>query len=172
MHSSSSLTSDRSIRWIENLADQERSISEGRSSSVDICSTKEEVLLEETAGFLREIAHHLIYFAKLFNAKIDVPQLRVKVQKGNTAAEGVTLSRDGVRLFARSQTAASVQLQCLRIEDSTESVLSSGLIEANFASFHDIEWQFLGARVTAEQVARHYMTEFLQVSRQSLKGSV
>lgn len=168
MHSSSSmLTSDRSIRWIENLAEQEISIFEGKSSSLDICSTKDEVLLEETALFIREITHHLTYLAKLFNAKIEKPELQIKVQRGATPGDGLTLSREGVKLILRSQNPGSVQLQCIRAEqgEAKESVLSSGLIEASFVTFHDIEWQFLGTRVTSEQVSRHYMTEFLQVSR-------
>lgn len=167
MHTSSNTTSDRSIRWIENLAEQELSISEGRSANVDICSTKEEVLLEETSHFLREIAHHLSYLSKLFNAKMEKVEFQIKVKRGSSPGDGLTLVRGDVRLHLRSQNAASVQLQCLRsdLTQGKESVLSSGLIEAQFVTFHDIEWQFLGVRVTAEQVARHYMTEFLQVSR-------
>ena len=47
-------------------------------------------------------------------------------------------------------------------------MMFSGRVEAKFGTFHDVEWYFLGNRVNAELLARHYLTEFIQVSRDSL----
>jgi hypothetical protein len=46
-------------------------------------------------------------------------------------------------------------------------MMFSGLVEAKFGAFHDVEWYFLGNPIGAEQLARHYLTEFIQISRGS-----
>jgi hypothetical protein len=41
----------------------------------------------------------------------------------------------------------------------------SAVIEAQFETFDDVAWLFLGTPINAEQVARHYLTEFIQATR-------
>jgi hypothetical protein len=76
-----------------------------------------------------------------------------------------------MRLAVTRPRPGVVKLQCdkqLPSEDAgpgKTSMMFSGVIEGAFGTFHDVEWTFLGSRVSAEQVARHYLTEFIQLSR-------
>ena len=163
-------TSNRTIKWIENLADQERQIDAGQKVSIDILSTKEEVLNVETATFVRDLYFHFEYLAELFNAKVSSESLQLKLTRSSDQAEGFTVSRNTMRLTLTKSQPGIIQLQCDKLirEDSRAvkvSVMFSGLIEASFGPFHDVQWLFLGSSVSAEQVARHYLTEFIQVSR-------
>lgn len=164
-------TSNRTIKWIENLAEQELLINAGQRVSIDILTTKEEVLTAETATFVRDLYYHFEYLIQLFNLRVSHPSLQIKLARNSEHLDGFSLSRNGMRLSLTKSQPGVVQLQCdklIREEESRSnrtSMMFSGLIEANFGTFHDVEWNFLGSRVAAEQVARHYLTEFIQVSR-------
>lgn len=159
------LTSQKTIRWIENLAIQEQNIHQGESSSIDLFQTQQEVLNIETQSFLSEMYFQFEYLVRLFN-----------IRKGNTSAEiilkkkkevpeeGFSLERNLLSMGFQKVQVGAIVFECLQ-KDSENGVLFSGRIEANFGSFHDVEWYYIGARVTTEQIARHYLTEFIQMSR-------
>lgn len=165
------LTSNRTIKWVENLADQELLITAGERGSIDICTTKDEVLVVETATFVRDLFFHFEYLVELFNSRVNRPPLQIKLTRQGERLEGFALSRNRHRLILFQSQPGAVQLQCDKLigdegsRDNRTSLMFSGLIEAKFGAFHDVEWVFLGNPIGAEQVARHYLTEFIQVSR-------
>ena len=164
-------TSNRTIKWIESLADQELKINAGEKASIDICTTKEEVLSVETAIFVRELFNHFEYLVNLFNNRVSPSSLEIKLVRLGDHLEGFCLLRNQMRLSLCQTQPGMVQLQCDKLAAEgvaspvQTSMMFSGLIEAKFETFHDVEWYFLGSQISAEQVARHYLTEFLQVSR-------
>lgn len=167
------ITNNRTIKWIESLADQELLIKAGERTSIDICATKDEVLGVETATFLRDLFHHFEYLVQIFNFRVGKPELQVKLSRNGDPQKGFSLQRNMMKLHLLSPQPGTVTLQCAKdLRDELgalrPSVMFTGLIEANFGTFHDVEWQFLGNRVVAEQVARHHITEFIQVSRSHL----
>lgn len=165
------ITSDRTIRWIESLAEQELMIRSGKRASIDITSTKEEVLTAETASFVQDLVHHFEYLVRLFNSRVEKETLQIKLVKGGADGSGFALLRNRLKLTMGVGQAGRLQLQCLKMMDEgigfspRASVMFSGVIESKFGTFHDVDWYFLGTRVNAEQVALHYLTEFIQVSR-------
>ncbi len=165
------MTSNRTIKWIESLADQESSIRSGDRVSIDLCTTKDEVLCVETATFLRDLYYHLDYLTRLFNLRVLDDEAQLKVSKVDVGKDGFFVSRGEMRLAISAGKPGVIQFQCeKRLEGSPgtpskNSVMFSGVIEAGFGLFHEVEWLFIGNRVVPEQVARHYLTEFIQVSR-------
>ena len=161
-------TSNRTIKWIENLAEQELLISAGERTSIDICTTKDEVLSVESSTFLRELFHHFSYLVKLFNLRVSQDLLKIEVKK-EEGGETFNLSRNGLKLIVGRSRTAMVQLSCVRVgsREQKPTVMFSGVVEAKFGAFHDVEWHFLGSAITGEQLARHYLTEFIQGSRVS-----
>jgi len=162
-------TSNRSIKWIENLADQELLIKAGEKVSIDIFATKDEVLAIETSTYLRDLLYHFEYLVRLFNVRVSQTGLELKLNRLE-GSHGFTVSRNFMRLTVMRPQPGVVSLQCDKvtvIDNRTQktSVMFSGIAEAKFGTFHDVEWYFLGSRVSAEQVARHYLTEFIQVTR-------
>jgi hypothetical protein len=163
-------TSDRTIKWIENLADQELLIKAGEKVSIDILNTKDEVLAVETTSFVRDLLYHFDYLTRLFNARVNQPTLQIKLVRAESH-DAFTAVRNSLRLAVSLRQPGVVQFQCDKIREgesfsaSRVSMMFSGMVEAKFGTFHDVEWYFLGNRVSAEQVARHYLTEFIQVSR-------
>ena len=164
-------TSNRTIKWIENLAEQELLIKAGEKVSIDICTTKDEVLTVESATFVRDLFYHFEYLVQLFNARVNQPSLQIKLMRLGEQVDGFSLFRNKMKLVLSRPQPGVVQLQCDKLlldensRPSKTSMMFSGLIEAKFGTFNDVEWYFLGSRITAEQVARHYLTEFIQVSR-------
>jgi hypothetical protein len=165
------LTSNRTIRWIENLAEQELLIKSGEKASIDIGTTKEEVLAVETASFMRELFYQFEYLIQLFNSRVSQLPLQIKLVRGGEGPDGFCVSRNEMRLSVARPQPGIVKFQCDKIlgpdspGSARTSIMFSGSIEGEFGTFHDVEWTFLGSRVQAEQIARHYLTEFIQVSR-------
>ena len=163
------MTSNRTIKWIESLAEQELSIRSGDRMSFDLCTTKDEVLSVETATFLRDLYIHVDYLTRLFNLRVNDESMQLKIGKPGEGQDGFHVSRGEMRLGILSCKPGVIQFQCEKRLDPGSSnrtaVMFSGMIEAEVGLFHEVEWSFLGNRVVPEQVARHYLTEFIQVSR-------
>jgi len=164
-------TSTRTIKWIENLADQELLIRAGELGSIDLCTTKDQVLIVETTTFVRDLFYHFEYLTKLFNSRVNRPDLQMRLLRSETFDQ-FSLTRHEMRMSLSMRQPGAVQLQCDKLvgpegpgKSTKVSFMFSGMVEAKFGTFHDVEWFFLGSRVTAEQVARHYLTEFIQATR-------
>ena len=164
-------TSDKTVKWIENLAEQECLIQLGERSSLDLCTTKDEVLSSETISFVRSLFYHFEYLTRLFNTRVELAILKIKIEKHGENYNSFSVCRNQVRLVVTGSRSGAVHLQCLREDNGAmgtmNSVLFSGLIEARFETFHEVKWYFLDSVILPEQVARHYLTEFLQISRSS-----
>lgn len=161
-------TSDKTIKWVENLADQECLILSGEKSSLDLCNAKEEVMNNETSAFVRSLFYHFEYLIRLFNARVDVAFLRIKIASSGDEFNSFSINRNQIHLKVSGSQPGIIHLQCVRDENGSNSpgsVLFSGMIEARFETFHEVKWYFLDSIILPEQVARHYLTEFLQVSR-------
>lgn len=163
------MTSDRTIKWIESLAEQELSIKSGDRLSIDLCTTKDQVLSVETATFIRDLYYHVDYLTRLFNLRVADESMQLNIAKISDGTEGFQVARSEMRLMIASAKPGIIQIQCEKKMDIDgavrNTVMVSGTIEAGFGLFHEVEWSFLGSRVVAEQVARHYLTEFIQLSR-------
>lgn len=163
-------TSDRTIKWIENLAEQELLIRSGEKISIDLLTTKDEVLSVETTSFVRDLYYHFDYLTRLFNERVSQSEMQIKLMRAERQ-DCLTLLRNSLRLSVSLRQPGVVQFQCDKVQDhkmdvsTSVNMMFSGMVEARFGAFHDVEWFFLGNRVSAEQVARHYLTEFIQVSR-------
>jgi len=164
------LTSNCTKKWIENLAEQELLIKAGERASIDICTTKEEVLTSETASFIQELFVHFENLVGLFNARVNQASLQMKLVRSPEGVEGISVARNQMRLQLTAVRPGVIQIHCHKwaSEDPHKPmVMFSALIESQFETFDDVAWFFLGNQITAEQVARHYLTEFIQATRTS-----
>jgi len=165
-------TSDRTIRWIESLAKQEELITSGEKSALDLGMTKDEVLIGETDGFVRDVVYHLEYLVRLFNSRVNNSHIQIRLVRA-TKNQAFSLNRNKMKFTLVTPKPGKIQIQCLKImaEGASTvpktSIMFSGTVEAHFGVFNDIDWQFLCQTVTSEQVAKHYLTEFIQVSVQT-----
>lgn len=166
-------TSFQSIFWVEGLASQEAEILAGSRSSIDLGKAKQSLLHRETANFSREIAAQLLVLVKCFNSGLMEKGL-VETAQGisfsrSRTSQGALLHRNGIQLVIESPSSGILQFRCERtVTEPTQtkaSVLFSGIIEAEFGGFGEVEWTFLGKPISTEQVASHALTEFVQVSR-------
>lgn len=164
------MTSNRTIKWIESLAEQEVSIQSGDRLSIDLCTTKDEVLSGETSAFVRDLYYHVDYLIRLFNLRVVEESMQLRLEKKGEG-DAFAVSRGDMKLVVTDTKPGVVQFSCEKLLDPStgprSSVMFSGMIEAQFGLFHEVDWSCLGNHVVPEQVARHYLTEFIQVSRPS-----
>lgn len=158
-------TSEKTIKWVENLADQEIRIYSGEKASLDLTVTKDKVLSVDTTTFMRDLFFHFEYLIQLFNFRIKNTSVQIKLTKTDNL-ETFFLVRHQMKLMAQRKQLGAIMISCEKmVSEEKATLMFTGAIEARFGTFHDVEWNFLGSKVTAEQVARHYLTEFVQVSR-------
>jgi hypothetical protein len=162
------MTSDHSIKWIENLAEQEGLILSGQLPTLDITKTREEVLAVATSVFLRELKAHWITLSRLFNSRMKDTPLGIEWGTPTEKIDGFYLVRNSVRLSISSSRPGSVQIQCEKVGveiPTRPSMIFSGVVEARFSNFDEVNWFFLEKNISVEQLARYYLTEFIQSSR-------
>lgn len=163
-------TTSRTIRWIESLADQENLIRAGEKVSIDLGATKQDVLAGETVSFVHDLYYHCDYLVTLFNGRVAQRELQLRLSRGESL-DHFSILRNSFALAVWTPQPGITQLQCDKSASdpvsrgAKASMMFSGRVEAKFGAFHDVEWFFLGNRVNAELLARHYLTEFIQVSR-------
>jgi hypothetical protein len=162
------MISDSSIKWIENLAEQEGMILSGQLPALDIDRTREEVLSVATTVFIRELRAQCIALSKLFNSRMKESSLGITWGMIQETSDNFYLSRNSFRLVITSSRPGYIQIQCEKPSLESPSRISmvfSGFIEARFASFDEVTWYFLEKAIGVEQASRYYLTEFLQSSR-------
>ncbi len=162
------MISDQTIGWIESLAQQELQIDSGSRKSHDVSIAKTDALNVATATFLREVQAQFSFLANLFNSRVGSTHSSIAITRALESAD-FSMNRNGFELRVVAAQPSVVQINCVRLgrmeAQSKDMLLFSGTVEARFAAFHEIEWHFLGAAVSPEQLARHYLTEFIQTSR-------
>jgi len=162
------MISDSSIKWIENLAEQEGLILAGELPQLDISRTREEVLAVGTTVFMRELKSHGLSLSKFFNSRMKEPLLCISWGDVSERPDGFFLERNSVRLSVTSVASGTIQIKCEKRSaelPSKASTLFSGVLEARFSNFDEVTWYFLEKPINAEQFSRYYLTEFLQNSR-------
>ena len=159
-------TSEPTPKWIENLAEQEFLLRAGDAVFGSDISEKDKLVLE-TSHFMRQLQDHFAYMVDTFNLRMNQPELRIKNAEKGAEGEILSLSRNGLRLPVQVPQPGRIQFLCDKLPGDfggKPSVMFTGGVEAEFES-EDLRWQFLGNTISAEQLARHYLAEFLQTSR-------
>ncbi len=151
-----------SLRWVERLAEQESGVQAGERSQLDLYQVKEEVLLLESAQFLRELRTALETLAKLFNGQMLSVDTKIQIQNISDSKEGFALTRLTTRMQFESSRPGVIQVQTKRVAVENPIHLSTATLEAQFGAFDEVNWLFLGEKITSEQVARHFLTELVQ----------
>jgi hypothetical protein len=165
--------------WIHDLAkaelnpDAERLLQMGRSSN------SEQLIEESAVDFLTELRDHIQDHARAFNAFAENGQKFQEIKIYNTAqtAADFMLFRNQIKLLVSNPGPGMIQLSFVQhgrgalsvdgvqqASPSSDSAQTQDLI-ATVGPFRDIHWTFLGEKVTAEQVAKFYFTEFVRVTR-------
>ncbi|MFM8313446.1 MAG: hypothetical protein ACKOA8_04105 [Deltaproteobacteria bacterium] len=162
------MISDSSIKWIENLAEQEGLILSGVLPNLDISRTRDEVLAVSTSVFMRELKAQWLMLSKLFNSRMKEPAFCITWGEISERPDNFFLERNSVRLVVTSVRSGSIQIKCEKLSlesPSKTSTVFSGVLEGRFSNFDEVTWHFLEKPITAEQFSRYYLTEFLQSSR-------
>lgn len=169
------ITSNRTIRWIENLADQESDVRRADRHFVDLGVPEDGLIESETAAFVRDLKKHFEYLVELFNSRVSESSLRIIFSETGGHPPVLKLSRHSMQLRVWTPKIGCVQIHCDKLlsepnSPNRTSLMMTGTIEAEFGSFRDLEWRYLDSPVNVEQIARHYLSEFIQLSRISPKS--
>jgi len=151
-----------SLRWVERLAEQESGVQAGERSQLDLYQVREEVLLLESAQFLRELRTALETLTKLFNGQMLSAETKIHIQSIPESKEGFSLTRLTTRIQFESARPGVIQVQTKRVAVENPIHLATATLEASFGAFDEVNWLFLGEKITSEQVARHFLTELVQ----------
>ncbi len=153
--------SSRTVSWIESLVAQEIEIASGDRLSIDIVTAKESLLIQETVQFSRTLFGEFKELAGFLNRRLPANSSILRVSRLADDGAEFLVEREPLRLTFRAQSGV-VNFMCEK--NPNRELQFGGSIEAKFGAFYDLDWLFLGKVVSAEQVARHYLTEIVQAT--------
>ncbi len=159
------IASYKTVKWIEDLADQEARIRAGERASFDLCATKDEIVRLETAAFVRDLCVQFEQMVRIFNGRMGGRAESIRLLRQGDGVDSLSLTRGTSRLQVLKSPGGVISLQGEKVLGGGKNqMLFQGMVEALFGPFNEVAWTFLGSPVTAEQVARHYLTDFIQMS--------
>jgi hypothetical protein len=168
--------------WIHDLAraeihpDAERLLSLGQSFD------PQQLVEESTVDFLTALRDQFNEFARVFNAfsESGAKFQEIKVYSLAQSAADFMVFRNGVKLVVTNSAHGIIQIsfaQHVRGTVAVDGQLSNSQsvgpaqdLLAQVGPFRDVFWTFQGEKVTPEQVARFYFTEFARVTRDARRS--
>ncbi|MFZ9594655.1 MAG: hypothetical protein ACO3A2_01105 [Bdellovibrionia bacterium] len=176
--------------WIHELAqseihpDAEKLLHLGRSFD------PHQLVEESTIDFLAELKEHFTHFARVLNSYSENGSKfqDVKVYALAQSAADFMLFRNQVKLIFSNSAHGVIQIsfaQHMRgslaidgFEAKGSTLSSSSLTDqtldllAQVGPFRDVYWTFQGEKVSPEQVAKFYFSEFIKITRNSKKSTL
>jgi len=176
--------------WIHELArgevhpDAEKLLQLGRGYD------PQQLVEESTIDFLTELREHCSEYARVFNSYSDSGGKfqEIKVYSVAQTAADFMIFRNQIKLIFGNTSHGVIQIAftqhyrgTMAVDGQVQGVngsagataVSSQAIQqaqdllAQVGPFRDVSWTFMGEKVSAEQVAKFYFTEFARVTRDS-----
>jgi|GEM_PF-1273798 len=156
-----------SLIWIESLASQQNEVSSGKRPAVELYHAKERLLAVESFTFLNEL---LTAFEKLrehFNAHLNAMAEDSSLKVKHESASSFSILCGEHCLNLNNSQPGTIQVQCSKGIDGNSRnrvAMFGGSLEAQSGAFYDLNWFYLGSPITADQAARYFITELIQLS--------
>ncbi len=169
--------------WIHELARAE-TLPDSVQSSV-LTQNPDQCIEESTIRFLADLREELAHNVKLFNALSENGTLfqEIKVYSVAQTAADFMLFRNQLKLLITHRDHGVVEISFAQHVRGTLSVdgqqmwqsggegliqdLPPQLFTAQLGAFHDVTWTFHGEKVSPQQIAKFYFTEFVKCTRES-----
>ncbi|HCM38871.1 MAG TPA: hypothetical protein DIS93_02785 [Bdellovibrionales bacterium] len=178
------------VGWIHELAraeihpDAERLLQLGKSFD------PQQLVEESTIGFLSQLREQFNEYARVFNALSENSARFQEVKVYNIAqtAADFMMFRNQIKLLVsntahgvihisfaqhvRGNLAINGQVQTMGNSDSglPASLAQAQELLAQVGPFRDVYWTFQGEKVSADQVAKFYFSEFTRVTRDNRRS--
>lgn len=169
--------------WIHDLAktevhpDAERLLQLGRPFE------PQQLIEESTVQFLTELRDFFHEYARGFNAFSDAGQKfqEVKIYSAAQNAAEFMLFRNQMKLVVSNPAHGVIQISFTQHNRATLSVdgvtpaaaaaeSQAQDLMAQIGPFRDVSWAFQGEKVTPEQVAKFYFSEFIRTTRDATRS--
>jgi hypothetical protein len=172
--------------WIHDLAKAEIHPDAERLLQLDGGSDPHQRVEESTIDFLSELREYSAEYARVFNAFAENGSKfqEVKVYSVAQTAADFMIFRNQVKLVVANTAHGVIQIafaqhargtinvdgQVIQSQSQPPGAAPSQDLLAQVGPFRDVYWTFQGERVTPEQVAKAYFSEFVRASRDVRKS--
>jgi hypothetical protein len=168
--------------WIHELAraeihpDAERLLNLGQSFD------PQQLVEESTIDFLTQLREQFNEHARVFNAfsESGAKFQEIKVYSLAQSAADFMVFRNGVKLVVTNPSHGVIQASfaqhvrgTVAVDGQLQTSSTVGPAQdllAQVGPFRDVFWTFQGEKVTADQVAKFYFTEFARVTRDNRRS--
>jgi len=168
--------------WIHELARAEVHPDAESLLNLNSSSDPQQVVEESAVNFLTELREAFQQNVRVFNSYSEAGArfAEVKLYSIAQSAADFMIFRNQVKLVVSNVSHGVIQLnfnhhikgnfgvenQGLDVRGGGDGAISAELI-AEIGPFRDVNWTFRGERITAEQVAKFYFSEFVRITRDS-----
>ena len=172
--------------WIHELARAEIHPDAERLLQLGSSFDPQQLVEESTIDFLGELREHFTEYARVFNAFAEngAKFQEVKIYSVAQTAADFMMFRNQVKLVVSNSTHGVIQVsfaqhargtinvdgQMIQAPNQQPGSASSQDLLAQVGPFRDIHWTFQSEKVTPEQVAKFYFSEFARATRDARKS--
>lgn len=177
--------------WIHELAKAEVFPDAEKLFQLDRSFNSQQLVEESTIQFLTELRHNFNEHLRVFNAysENNLKFQEIKIYSITQTAADFMLFRNQIKLIFSNAAHGVIQTSfaqhvrgALAIDGQDSNVVQSGVtaaggvepqeLLAQVGPFRDVSWTFHGEKVSPEQIAKFYFTEFSRVSRDLRRSKV
>jgi hypothetical protein len=162
--------------WIYELARAEASSEAEALYRLNQSGAPQQAIEESTVDFLTDLRAFFQEYVRIFNAQSDAGKkfAEIKIFNLTQGAADFMLYRNGIKLIVANTTHGVVQISYDKhmIAGAVPAELTVPQAEellAQFGAFGAVHWMYRSEKVESEQVAKHFFSDFVRVSREPKK---
>lgn len=172
--------------WIHDLARGEIHPDADRILQLGASHDPAQLIEESTIAFLTELKEHFNEFIRTFNSYSEAGQQFQEARIYNIAQTVVDfmLYRNQIKLVVSNPAHGAIQISFAQ-HNRSPGMPNAPVAEQSFATamqrapqeliaqmgpFRDVYWTFQGEKVTAQQLAKFYFTEFIRATRENRRS--
>jgi hypothetical protein len=168
--------------WLHDLAKGEVHPDADRLLSLGRTYDPQQLVEESTVDFLSQLRDFLDEYARGFNAFSEAGQKfqEVKIYSSAQTAADFMLFRNQVKLVVSNPAHGVIQIAFaqhnrggLSVDGVSGSAQTQSPVQdlvAQVGPFRDVHWTFQGEKISADQVAKFYFTEFVRSTRDNSRS--
>lgn len=154
--------------WVEDLARSEREKEHTGIVEHNGHLNREQMLRKGAEEMLMKIHRRILHYSEMFNTLRGSSSNSIKVYKITNTPADFMMFRNSLKVIFSNRDSGDIYITFspysggLYSKKSTEDV---DKLEAHLGPFNNVYWTFMGHKVDADEIIRHYFTEFISGSQ-------
>ncbi len=162
--------------WIHEIARAESSPEAEALYQLNQASAPQQAVEESTVEFLTDLRAYFQEYVRIFNSLSETGKKfsEIKIFNLTQGAADFMLYRNGIKLIIANTTHGVIQLSYDKhvitgASNNELSIPQADELIAQLGAFGSVHWMYRSEKVSSDQVAKHFFSEFSRITREPKK---